>query len=237
MRFYNRIFKALIVLFYAISMVGCSNTYVPRAVTSSDKENHTILNVSPLSQFPLYPTGCESVTATMALNHAGINIDVSEFIDCHLPCADFGFYESDGLCYGPDPYTVFVGNPRTKNSYGCMAPVIEQALVSCVKNRKTIRNTTGTTLPNLCQNYIDSGIPVILWATMEMRPVSSGNMWFLEDGRQFIWPAGEHCLLLIGYSDTEYFFNDPRHGQTVAYDRNSTEVAYASLGKQSIVIL
>ena len=231
----RRIFYQLLVLFIVLFVVGCSPAYTPRLVEEREREESGVfVDVPPLSQYPDYPTGCESVTAVMALNYAGVSVSVNGFIDNHLPC-DNRFHELDGLLYGPDPYAVFVGDPRSAQSYGCMAPVIEQALRSCVGGQRVV-NTTGETLSALCSNYVDNGIPVILWATMEMRPVGSGRTWFLPDGRQFTWPSGEHCLLLVGYNEREYFFNDPRHGAVVAYDKNSVEVAYASLGKQSLVI-
>jgi len=37
------------------------------------------LRVTGLSQFPLYPTGCESVTAVMALRHAGEPVTVEDY--------------------------------------------------------------------------------------------------------------------------------------------------------------
>lgn len=210
--------------------------YAPRLVEEGEGERSCVLvDVPPISQYPDYPTGCESVTAVMALRHAGVPISVEDFVDTHLLC-DNGFYEEDGLLHGPDPYAVFIGDPRSPRSFGCMAPVIEGALLSCVGDTKRVTNTTGEALSALCRDYIDSGVPVMVWATMEMRPVSSGRVWFLPDGRQFVWPAGEHCLLLVGYNETEYLFNDPRHGAVVAYDKESVEVAYASLGKQSLVI-
>ena len=212
-------------------MGGCRPAYAPRPV---NRQLGVMVSVPPLSQYPDYPTGCESVTAVMALRYAGVSISVEDFIANHLPC-DEVFYEENGLLYGPDPYAVFIGDPRTPHSFGCMAPVIEQAVRSCIGEGRVV-NTTGETLSALCGKYIDNGVPVILWATMEMRPVSSGRMWFLPDVRQFTWPSGEHCLLLVGYNESEYLFNDPRHGAVVAYDKNSVEVAYASLGKQSLVI-
>ena len=231
----RRTFCTITAFFTALLMVGCSVVYMPRFVDRGEQGGGILVEVLPLSQYPDFPTGCESVTSVMALNHAGVSIDVETFIANHLPCDD-SFYERDGLLYGPDPYAVFVGDPRTPSSFGCMAPVIEQALLSCVGEGERVLNTTGESLPTLCRNYVDNGIPVILWATMEMRPVSSGRMWLLPDGRQFTWPSGEHCLLLVGYNEEEYLFNDPRHGTVVAYDKNSVEVAYASLGKQSLVI-
>ena len=215
---------------------ACASAYTPRFVEERDVEASCVLvDVQPLSQYPDFPTGCESVTAVMALRHAGVSVSTDDFVEEHLLC-DNGFYEKNGLLYGPDPYAVFIGDPRCAESYGCMAPVMEQALLSCVGGEKTVTNTTGEELSALCRNYLDNGVPVMLWATMEMRPVSSGKTWFLPDGRQFVWPAGEHCLLLVGYSETEYWFNDPRHGATVAYDKNAVEVAYASLGKQSLIV-
>lgn len=232
----RRTFCRLLVLFIVLLIVGCSPAYMPRLVGGRECEDSGVfLDVPPLSQYPDYPTGCESVTAVMALHHAGVIISVEDFIANHLPCDD-RFYEEDGLLYGPDPYAVFIGDPRTPHSFGCMAPVIEQAVRSCVGEEERVVNTTGETLPTLCRYYVDNGVPVILWATMEMRPVNSGRMWFLPDARQFTWPSGEHCLLLVGYNESEYLFNDPRHGAVVAYDKNSVEVAYASLGKQSLVI-
>lgn len=231
-----RRFCAFSLVVSIVLMGGCGSAYTPHPVDIDNmNDTYTMVAIPPLSQYPTYPTGCESVTAVMALNAVGISIGVEEFITDHLPCDD-GFYESDGLLYGPDPYAAFVGDPRTPHSFGCMAPVIESALLSCVGEEGRVVNTTGETLSALCSNYVDKGIPVILWATMEMRPIGSGRMWFLPDGRQFTWPSGEHCLLLVGYNEREYLFNDPRHGAVVAYDKNSVEVAYASLGKQSLVI-
>lgn len=231
-----RRFCACLLVVSIVLMGGCGSAYVPRSVDIANRnDTDTIVAIPPLSQYPTYPSGCESVTAVMALNAVGISIGAEEFIADYLPCDD-GFYEADGLLYGPDPYAVFIGDPRRTDSYGCMAPVIEQALQSCVGEAESVTNTTGETLSALCRNYIDNGTPVILWATMEMRPVGSGRMWFLSDGRQFTWPSGEHCLLLVGYNESEYFFNDPRHGAVVAYDKRSVEVAYASLGKQSLVV-
>ena len=227
-------FSVFVVLLICL-VSGCNVPYTPRVVDVNRVDGADVLLCIPaLSQYPDYPTGCESVTAVMALNYAGVSVGVNDYIDNHLPC-DNRFYERDGLLYGPDPYAVFVGDPRSAQSYGCMAPVIENALLS-VGGEVAVCNTTGQTLASLCARYIDNGVPVILWATMEMRPVGSGRMWFLPDGRQFTWPSGEHCLLLVGYNESEYLFNDPRHGAVVAYDQKSVEVAYASLGKQSLVV-
>lgn len=211
-------------------------TAKPHHDVSNDDPRYTVVRVPPMSQYPAFPTGCESVTAVMALQYAGISVSVDDFVDNYLEYDPY-FYRKNGRLYGPDPYKVFAGDPRSEYSYGCMAPVIEEALLRCVGEKRVVKNTTGEGLSALCRQYIDHDTPVILWATMEMRSVSSGNTWFLPDGREFVWPAGEHCLLLVGYNKQKYVFNDPRYGTTVAYDKELVEVAYDSLGKQSLVVL
>ena len=35
-------------------------------------------------------------------------------------------------------------------------------------------------------------------------------MWIVpETGEKFQWRSNEHCLLLVGYNNTGYYFNDP----------------------------
>ena len=77
-----------------------------------------LLDVQAIPQYPDYPTGCESVSAVMALQYAGIQITVDDFIDNHLVCDNYNFYWMDDVLHGPDPYSVFIGDPRSQSSYG-----------------------------------------------------------------------------------------------------------------------
>lgn len=45
----------------------------------------TLLDAPFIDQRDKYPTGCESVTAVMALQYAGVEVSVEEFIDGYLP--------------------------------------------------------------------------------------------------------------------------------------------------------
>ncbi len=215
---------------------GCCTQPTVSTAVDATSERPTVLIAAPaLCQHPDFPTGCETVTAVMALQYAGESISPAAFIDNYLTCND-GFYRKGLFLYGPDPYRVFVGNPRIKASYGCMAPVIEAALVRYFQDEQRVTNTTGTDIPALCQRYIDRGVPVILWATGDMTSVKTGGRWRLEDGRLFTWPSGEHCLLLVGYNEDNYFFNDPKYGLTLPYPKGVTQQRYAEMGLQSLVI-
>lgn len=195
-----------------------------------------IENVPVIAQFPDFPTGCESVSAVTVLKFYGESVTAAQFIDNYLPKnADF-YYDGFKRC-GPSPYEYFIGNPRTAASFGCMAPVIEKALCDYFGSSQRVKNTTGTELDALCEKYIDNKVPVIMWATINMLETNPKNTWYLSDGTRFTWPGNEHCLVLIGYDENSYFFNDPYAGKTVKYEKTTVEDRYAELGRQSIVVL
>ena len=160
---------------------------------------------------------------------------VEQFVDEFLP-TNREFYVENSMHFGPSPYEYFIGNPKSSASYGCMAPVIEKALRACVDDSLTISNLSGASLEVLCDQYIDNDIPVILWATIRMLETNPKISWYLSDGTRFTWPGNEHCMLLVGYDDTQYYFNDPYTGKLVAYDKTLTEDRFAELGRQAVVV-
>lgn len=46
-----------------------------------------------------------------------------------------------------------------------------------------------------------------------------------------------HCLLLTGYDDIYYYFNDPLEKKDCRYSKDSVETAYAGMYRQAVVIL
>lgn len=192
--------------------------------------------VPVIAQMPSFPTGCESVSAVMALQYAGVNITVDEFVDSYLERSS-DFYYSGNERYGPDPNQYFIGNPRSSSAFGCYASVIERAAVRCFKDGSKVVNTTGSDLESLCSDYIDNDIPVVVWVTIDMKKPYVGHKWRLSDGTEFKWLANEHCMLLVGYTEDEYIFNDPYVGKTVKYKKNISQQRYKSFGMQSLAFL
>ena len=192
------------------------------------------LQVPQICQYPILPTGCESVAATMVLQYYGEEIDAEQFASEWLTC-DSSFYFENDILQGPDPNVVFAGNPFSRNSYGCFAPVIQKAVNenSRLCHAKIL---TEKTLKYLCDTYVSQGSPVLIWATMGMKESEPGNSWILPDGTEYTWIAGEHCLVLVGYDERHYYLNDPLSGGTVGYDKHIVEKRYEELGKQAILI-
>lgn len=194
-------------------------------LTDCGHQNETVIDVPYISQLPEYPTGCESVSAVMALNYAGVDISVDTFIDDYLDKKDDTYNFDPNVCFG--------GNPRSSSGIGCYAPVIKKALDKILAGSNLYgENITGASLSELCSEYIDNGIPVITWATTDMKEAYLGI-----ELATMRWIAPEHCLLLVGYDDRCYIFNDPQQSAEYHYVRADVEAAYQALGRQAVVIL
>lgn len=184
-----------------------------------------IIEAPYISQSPRWPTGCESVSAVMLLRYLRIGVTVDEFIEKNLEMQ--AFKEENGVLFGPDPWKCFCGSPYDADSFGCYAPVLVKALekVFAAEHQYKAVDETGTPTEKLLADYIDRGMPVILWACIEMREPITGPQWRLADtGEMFTWISNEHCMLLVGYDDEKYYFNDPYNGNGLTvYDREIVE--------------
>ena len=120
----------------------------------------------------------------------------------------------------PDPWQVYPGDPHDHTGYGCYSPCIVKALNSALEHEGAadkfeVVDESGKTAAELC-SYIDAGMPVVFWATLDFQPVpEKRDHWLLADGTDFAWKCNEHCLLLVGYDDENYWFNDPWHDHGV----------------------
>ncbi|MDR1823893.1 MAG: C39 family peptidase [Bifidobacteriaceae bacterium] len=205
-----------------------------------------IIDAPYISQRGAYPTGCEAVSTVMALRHAGVGISVDQFIDGCLPlgpapAVGVGEGSGSGLPVGADPHEAFPGNPRQTNGWGCYATAIEIALsavATAYDSSLAWRNVTGWELGSLCRRYVAAGIPVLVWATIDMAqpPLSVEATWVTPAGRRIEWLSPEHCLLLVGYDKDGYYFHDPLAGPAVPYAKPAVRAAYDALGRQALAI-
>jgi len=197
-------------------------------------EKGALLPVPALCQYPTLPTGCEATAAAMVLQFYGEEISPEAFAKDWLSCSE-DFYSYFGKSYGPDPNKVFAGDPFSSNAYGCFAGPIADA-VRRNSSACTAEILEGRTLEELCTDYIDEGMPLLIWATSSMRASEPGNSWYLDHKTPFTWIAGEHCLVLVGYDEQFYFLNDPASGSTVGYQKAVVEKRFAELGSRALLI-
>lgn len=221
-----------VIILVSVFLVG--RKYEKQPATVIIEQNKKIINVPAICQYPELPTGCESVAATMVLQYYGENVTAQEFASNWLSCSE-NFYKSNNELYGPDPDEFFAGNPFSENSYGCFASVIVKAINGNSRICKA-QKITNKSLSQLCEEYVKGGNPLLIWATMGMKESKGGKSWYLKNGEKFTWIAGEHCLVLTGYSDEYYFLNDPQSGSTVAYQKSIVEQRFKELGSQAVYI-
>lgn len=119
----------------------------------------TLLDAPFIDQRDKYPTGCESVTAVMALQYAGVEVSVEEFIDGYLPQGNAPYTDESGTLVGANPWEEFLGSPYSESGWGCYAPVIAGALEQLLQDRSghtgPVRKRAGgpkpgVPLPGLC---------------------------------------------------------------------------------------
>lgn len=140
------VFSAAALLF---SFCGCED-YL--AEIEHDAPERVLINTEHIYQTDNWPTGCESVTAVMALNAAGIEISVDDFIDDYLVCTEPPF----------DPEKSFGGDPRSQSGRGCYAPVIRAALDKALAGTEFhAKQVKGLSAEELCKKYVSAGTPVI----------------------------------------------------------------------------
>ncbi len=199
-----------------------------------------VIDAPYIDQREKYPTGCESVTAVMALQYEGVDITVEEFIDSYLPQGDAPYENEAGQLVGDSPWKVFLGSPYEDSGWGCYAPVIAGAVEALLQDRGSdleVQELSGVPLDKLCMDYIDRGIPVMLWATIDMEEPTPSTQYTLQNtGELFSWIYPLHCLLLTGETEDSYLFNDPLAGKQVAYPKEQVERAYKGIGMQAVVV-
>ena len=216
-------------------IVGSSGGTPIRPITSPQ----ALVKVPQISQVGEFPTGCESVSAVMVLHFYDCGISVREFIDKYLVTKSVSDH--------PDPNSAFVGSPYNAHSYGCFAPCIAKAMNKVLKcaHAEVIR---GKSLKTLSEEYTKNGVPVLIWATMGMRKTKPTTTWTIgytdenaryKRGEKFTWPGNEHCVVLVGFNENDYFVNDPLQSKDKvqgAYEKRLLEERFREQGSQAVVV-
>lgn len=211
------------------------------ATTVSD--SHMIQGVPVIKQNEL-SAGCETYACTMLLQSLGFDTDEFDFSDNYLICRDI-YYDENGTRYGPDMYSAFAGT--VYNGYGIYAPAMAKSMDSFFEAKGSplrAKPLKGVTLQQLCDEYIDKDTPVMVWATCDMQEPYEKASWVVyytdenavtKEGDTFTWLQNEHCLVLIGYDGSKYYFSDSVAGGVSSWDKALCEERFKQLGSQAIV--
>ena len=198
-----------------------------------------LIKITPVCQYPEYPAGCESVAAVMNLNYLGFNITTRRFIDSFLPIG-VAPYKVDGVWYSSNPNESFLGDPASDKGWGIWAKglntAIQRYLDTQTKNA-TVSYTYSETLSSLCEKYIVNDTPVLVWVTAYMKaPYKNVSPIIIGTNKTFTWISPNHCMLLVGFDETGYYFNDPITGKCEKYSKEASDIAFKGNGSQAVII-
>ncbi|MDE7390021.1 MAG: C39 family peptidase [Lachnospiraceae bacterium] len=187
------------------------------------------------------PTGCELVSARMALEYYGVKVSYDDILK-HLNRSDLSV-DKKGRLYGLSPNQAFIGSPKTNSGFGCYPQVIADMITSMELDGVRVDDTSSLRLDFVAETYLTLGFPVLVWATIGMGDAPETDSWYLVDQNgkitkeKYTWLANEHCLVMVGYDKNYYYFNDPLAGYaTVKYSRELVEKRYKEIGSYSLVI-
>lgn len=181
-----------------------------------------------IMQNPELPTGCEVTSLTIVLNYLGYDIDKLTLADDFLPKGEIG---------KTNPDYAFVGNPRDKHAYGANAPVLAKTAndyLNSVQGKHDAYYLVANDIEDL-MHFVEDGYPVMVWVTTNMEQGYYSTKWVV-DGEEIQWYAKEHCMVLVGYTNTHYILADPLSGEECYYNKVLVEKRYDELGNQALVI-
>lgn len=199
-----------------------------------------IHNVPFQSQIGVLPTGCELFSALMVLNYYDVGATIEDVIE--KTKSEYPEKIGEKVC-APKPTEAFIGAPDDKTSFGCYPPVVVDMMSKLLPESLTAVDTTGMELKELAETYLPLERPILVWATIDMEESYRKIGWYLKDAdgnptdEWYFWNAPEHCLVLIGYNENYYFFNDPlSEGSPTPFERKLVEQRFGELGKMSVVV-
>lgn len=243
----------LLIIIVIISIASCNKTSEPQAAptqpttvaATESSTSYKITGVPLISQTGGITAACETYACTMLLQYYGFDINEYDFIDEYLLTKPVS-YGSDGLMYGPDMNSAYAGDIYT--GYGINAKGMAKYMNKYIKttsSKKTAIPLDGISLKEICEKYIRNDIPVMVWATTYMDEPYVKAEWIVDYadddsdvkvGDTVSWQMHEHCMVLVGYDDENYYFNDSVSGEVSAYDIKTSEERYSQLGMQAIYL-
>lgn len=202
---------------------------------SKQTEDAILLNV-PVKLQTKMPSGCELISAEMLLKYLRYDITADDIAKKYLTISEVTL--EDNMLTGPNPNKCFIGDPYG-SGYGCYEDVIVNAIQDywdTLRDETYDISSTTHSLEYLCSRYIDEGYPALVWVTQDLGDVTKVYSWRdSETDASCRWLSNEHCVLLVGYDEINYYVNDPQKG-LVAYNKVSFKEKYILMGSRCVTV-
>ena len=238
------------VLLLAGVIVGVTTRPAPTVAQETEPPTEApkshMIDVVPATLQETLKAGCETHACTSLLQTLGYDIDEYRFADNYLECHYVIEDEVTGEKLGPDMNSGFAGTAYA--GWGIYAPAMAKCMNRYLVDAKSEQKAyvlENKTLEDLCEEYIDNDIPVMVWATTDMQEPIEWDIWTVnyvdenakyKEGETFRWMYHEHCLVLCGYDKDYYYFSDSVAGGISHFAKDVSEKRYEQLDSQAIVV-
>lgn len=181
-----------------------------------------------------YPNGCELMSLYMGYRYlTGGKESPDAFVSQNVNIASTVTWTGQkGVVRGADPDRYFVGNPKKHNDGWLAYPKAVKKFAQ--KAGLKAYNSSGHSMDELCA-CLNAGNTALVWATVDMAEPTR-YFTYICDNKTYIIPKGSHCLLLTGYDDSYYYFNDPLAKKNTRYSKVIVNKRYTGNQKRSVVL-
>ncbi len=182
-------------------------------------------DVIACSQYPEWPTGCESVALYILLDYYRVDASVRDIVEA-LP-KELLPWEEDGITYGGNPERGFVGDPSDRGSYGVLNGPIAAAANRFLGGAVA---ESGLSVRDV-ESILRSGAPLICWVSMYPHSEPKISHWTdAVTGEQVTWIGGEHAVVVYGREGMDFKVSDPRSGRREVMSRSDFAAGFARHG-------
>ncbi|WP_157721732.1 C39 family peptidase [Tumebacillus avium] len=183
-------------------------------------------------QMPELDNGCEVVSLSMLLQHAGK--PVSRLQLAQEVAKDPTPIQTDELgriTYWGDPNVGFVGDITGKQKgYGVYHGPLTQLLNRHLPGKA--QDLSGKNFDKVLES-VSSGHPVVAWTTSFFDTTKQWVYWNSPTG-QVAATFHEHAVLVVGFNKKSVEINDPLDGKRKRVNREQFRRSWEMMGKQAV---
>lgn len=193
-----------------------------------------IIDVPLISQLPDFINGCEVTSLTMMLNYNGVGIDKNSLAKQVKRDPTPMVKNSSGkIIRWGDPNDGFVGDLEGDNGAGYS--IYPKALLPLAN--KYLKNNavdlSGESIDTLIK-YLSQKRPILVWVTTDFSVPDDFITW-TKNNKQIKATFSEHCVILTGYDNNNFYYNDPLNlGKNKVVNRQTFEKVWNSMGKLAL---
>lgn len=194
------------------------------------------LDVSLILQNPELYNGCEITSLTMLLNYKGISVDKLTLAN-EMPKDNTELERgSNGEIYRwGNPNNGFVGDVYGDEIGISIAPTPLMPLVEKYYNEGAL-NLTGCKIEDL-KKAISNNNPVLVWVTADFTRPNEFFTWIDSSGNEVQGTFETHTVLLTGYDEDSFYYNDPLSGyKDMKISSDQFEAVWTDMGKKALTI-